>query len=67
MKLFFKDLEGNVAQRRIKDLVYEGDAEGRNSAMVIVETDDTLTYLPCTQFICEQWTDDTVTIVEDWA
>ena len=67
MKLVFRDLEGNVAQRRIKDLVYEGDAEDRISALDIVETDDTLTYLPCTQFICEQWTDDTVTIVEDWA
>lgn len=67
MKLVFKDLEGNVAQRRIKDLVYEGDAEDCNSALVIVETDDTLTYLPCTQFICEQWTEGTVVVKEDWA
>lgn len=67
MKLVFKDLEGKVVQRRIKDLVYEGDAEGRNSALVIIETDDTLTYLPCDQFVCDRWTDDTVTIVEDWA
>lgn len=67
MKLVFKDLEGKVVQRRIKDLVYEGDAEGRNSAMVIIETDDTETYLPCDQFICEEWTDDTVVVKEDWA
>lgn len=67
MKLVFKDLEGKVVQRRIKDLVYEGDAEDRNSALVIIETDDTETHLPCDQFICEQWTDDAVTIVEDWA
>lgn len=67
MKLVFKDLEGKVVQRRIKDLVYEGDAEDRNSALVVVETDDTETYLPCDQFICDRWTDDTVTIVEDWA
>lgn len=67
MKLVFKDLEGNVAQRRIKDLVYEGDAEDRNSALVIIKTDDTETYLPCDQFVCDRWADDTVTIVEDWA
>ncbi len=67
MKLVFKDLEGNVAQRRIKDLVYEGDAEDRNSALVIVETDDTETYLPIDQFICEEWTEDAVVVKEDWA
>ena len=67
MKLVFKDLEGNVAQRRIKDLVYEGDAEDRNSALVIVELDDTETYLPIDQFICEQWTEDAVVVKEDWA
>ena len=67
MKLVFKDLEGNVAKRRIKDLVHEGDAEDRNSALVIVELDDTETYLPIDQFICEEWTDDTVVVKEDWA
>ena len=67
MKLVFKDLEGKVVQRRIKDWVYEGDTEGRNSALVIVELDDTLTYLPIDQFICEEWTDDTVVVKEDWA
>lgn len=67
MKLIFRDLEGKVVQRRIKDLVYEGDAEDRNSALVIVELDDTETYLPCDQFVCDRCADDTVTIVEDWA
>ncbi len=66
MKLIFRDLEGKVVQRRIKDLVYEGDAEDRNSALVIIELDDTETYLPCDQFVCDRWADDTVTIVEDW-
>lgn len=67
MKLVFKDLEGKVVQRRIKDLVYEGDAEDHNSAMVIIETDDTETYLPIDQFICEEWTEDTIVVKEDWA
>lgn len=67
MKLVLKTLDGKVAQRKIKDLVYEGDAEDRNSALVIVETDDTETYLPIDQFICEEWTDDTVVVKEDWA
>ena len=67
MKLVFKDREGKVVQRRIKDLVYEGDAEDRNSALVIVEPADTETYLPIDQFICEEWTEDTVVVKEDWA
>ncbi|MBF0910815.1 MAG: hypothetical protein HXK47_05010 [Atopobium sp.] len=69
MKLVLKDLDGNVAQRRIKDLCCDGDIgdEDPQAALVIVELDDTLTYLPIDQFICEEWTDDTVVVKEDWA
>ena len=69
MKLVFKDLEGNVAHRKIKDLCCDGDIgdEDPQAALVIVELDDTETYLPIDQFICEEWTDDTVVVKEDWA
>lgn len=69
MKLVLKTLDGKVAQRKIKDLCYNGDIgdEDPRAALVIIETDDTETYLPIDQFICDQWTDDAVTIVEDWA
>lgn len=69
MKLVLKTLDGQVAQRKIKDLCYNGDIgdEDPQAALVIVELDDTLTYLPIDQFICEEWTDDTVIVKEDWA
>lgn len=69
MKLVLKTLDGKVASRKIKDLRCNGDIgdEDPRAALVIVELDDTETYLPIDQFICDQWTDDTVTIVEDWA
>nr|DAX24040.1 MAG TPA: hypothetical protein [Caudoviricetes sp.] len=69
MKLTLKTLDGRVAQRKIKDLCcdgYIGD-EDPGAALVIVELDDTETYLPIDQFICEEWTEDAVVIKEDWA
>lgn len=66
MKLILKTLDGRVAQRKIKDLCCNGDEDPR-AALVIVELDDTLTYLPIDQFICDEWTDDTVVVKEDWA
>lgn len=69
MKLVLKTLDGKVARRKIKDLCCNGgigDADPR-AALVIVELDDTLTYLPIDQFICEEWTEDTVVVKEDWA
>jgi hypothetical protein len=69
MKLVLKTLDGKVAQRKIKDLCCNGDIgdEDTRAALVIVELDDTLTYLPIDQFICEDWTEDTVVVKEDWA
>lgn len=69
MKLILKTIDGRVAQRKIKDLCYDGDIGDADSraALVIVELDDTETYLPIDQFICEEWTDDTVVVKEDWA
>ena len=69
MKLVLKTLDGKVARRKIKDLCCNGDIgdEDPGAALVIVELDDTLTYLPIDQFICEEWTEDTVVVKEDWA
>jgi hypothetical protein len=69
MKLVLKTLDGQVAQRKIKDLCCNGDIGDEDpwAALVIIELDDTETYLPIDQFICEEWTEDTVVVKEDWA
>lgn len=69
MELVLKTADGRSYRRKIKDFGLEGDVSGvdPNAAMVITELDDTLTYLPLDMFVCAKWTDETVTIKEDWA
>lgn len=68
MELVLKTADGRIYRRKIKDFGLEGDVTDAdpNAAMVITELDDTLTYLPLDMFICEKWTDETVTVKEDW-
>ena len=67
MELILTTADGRNYRRKIKDFGYEGDVADYdpNAAMVITELDDTLTYLPLDMFICENWTDETVTVKED--
>ena len=69
MELVLKTADGRSYKRKIKDFGLEGDVTDvdPNAAMVITELDDTLTYLPLDMFVCEKWTDETVTVKEDWA
>lgn len=67
MELILKTADGLDYRRKIKNFGYEGDVVDYdpNAAMVITELDDTLTYLPLDMFVCEKWTDETVTVKED--
>lgn len=67
MELVLKTADGREYKRKIKDFGYEDDIEDAypDSAMVITELDDTLTYLPLDMFVCEKWMDETVTVLED--
>ena len=68
MELVLKTADGQSYRRKIKDFGLEGyvaDVDP-NAAMVITELDDTLTYLPLDMFVCEKWTNETVTVNEDW-
>ena len=68
MELILMTADGRDYRRKIKDFGYEDDVADvdPNAAMVITELDDTLTYLPLDMFVCEKWTDETVTVKEDW-
>lgn len=67
MELVLKTADGRSYRRKIKDFGLEGDVADvdPNAAMVITELDGTLTYLPLDMFVCEKWTDETVTVKED--
>lgn len=68
MELVLKTADGRSYRRKIKDFGLEGyvaDVDP-NAAMVITELDGTLTYLPLDMFVCEKWTNETVTVNEDW-
>lgn len=69
MELILKTADSRNYRRKIKDFGLEGyvaDVDP-NAAMVITELDDTLTYLPLDMFVCEKWTNETVTVKEDRA